>query len=233
MRGSGTSMSAAIVSGAVAAVLDAHPGLEPNGVKSLLTRTAYNLKGRDAGEGAGGLDLGKALDRADRAASNPRMPSDSDVDKSDLGPKSDDAAVWADFAQAWEDGDLPAAQAAWRQLSSESRVWASRAFAIAVVYGSADSAHFEARGWAARGWAARGWASEEWLARGWAARGWASEEWLARGWAARGWAARGWAARGWAARGWAAEDWEARGWAARGWAAEDSGSPRLGRPWLG
>ncbi len=215
MRGSGTSMSAAIVSGAVAAVLDTNPRLEPNGVKSLLTSTAYNLKGKDAGEGAGGLDLDKALTAAGSALTNPTLDK-RESSTSDLGPIGADADRWADFAEAWEAGDYQAAQSAWRQLTSATRAWASRAFAMAVVFGSVDSAEFEARGWAARGWAARGWA-----ARGWAARGWASEEWLARGWAARGWAARGWAARGWAARGWAAEDWEARGWAARGWAAED------------
>ncbi len=222
MRGSGTSMSAAVVSGAVAAVLDANPRLAPNGVKALLTRTAYNLKGRDAGEGAGGLDLAAAVSAAPKAPAKPQLSSDP-KDTGEWGPRERDADAWEAFAAAWESGDFDAAQAAWDKLGARTQVWGARMFALAVVYGSFDSADFEARGWAARGWAARGWAargwaSEEWLARGWAARGWAARGWAARGWAARGWAADDWSARGWAADDWAADDWSARGWAARGWA---------------
>ena len=226
MRGSGTSMSAAVVTGAVAAVLGANPRLEPNGVKALLKRSTYELTDSD-GAGKGALDLAEALKRAAKAPINP--PQGFDLpDLGDWAPVEADAEAWKVFADAWESGVFADVREAWAQLSPQTQAWASRIFAMAVVYGSLDSADLEARGWAARGWAARGWAargwaSDKWLARGWAARGWAARGWAARGWAARGWAlddwaARGWAARGWAARGWADEDWEARGWAARGWA---------------
>ena len=59
MRGTGTSMSAAVVSGAAAALLAAKSSLEPNGVKALLTGTAYPL--RSNGRRVGALDLGAAL----------------------------------------------------------------------------------------------------------------------------------------------------------------------------
>lgn len=235
-RGSGTSMSTAVASGAVADVLAVNPALSPDSVKQLLQDTTYknrNLKRAD-GAGSGALDLGAAL------AAAPTYPADVTAGSEDTGratsswgPKENDEAAFAAFAAAWIEGNQAAVTAAWNRLAPRTQVWAARIFAMAVVYGSMDSPELEARGWAARGWAARGWAargwaSDEWLARGWAARGWADLDWAARGWAARGWADEEWAARGWAegswsadewaARGWADFMWEARGWAARGWA---------------
>ena len=66
MPGSGTSMSAAVVSGAAAAVLGVNPKLSPNGVKRLLTKTAYSLTNSE-GAGKGALDLGAAVSAAPRA----------------------------------------------------------------------------------------------------------------------------------------------------------------------
>ncbi len=70
MRGTGTSMSAAVVSGAAAAVLSANKDLEPNGVKALLTATTYTLD-EMAGAGSGALDLGEAVDGGEVDAATP------------------------------------------------------------------------------------------------------------------------------------------------------------------
>lgn len=213
MRGSGTSMSAALVSGAAALVVATNPTLAPDDVKSLLVATAHTSPTLGRGAGAGELDVAAAVAAARSATPGASAGPAPDEHARGWAPLEDDAAAWAAFAAAWEAGDLEATTRAWNELSAQTQTWAARMFAMAVVAGSANDPYFDARGWAARGWAARGWA----------ARGWASDEWLARGWAARGWAARGWADEDWAARGWAEADWAARGWAdymwqARGWA---------------
>ncbi|MGK5630196.1 type VII secretion-associated serine protease mycosin [Streptomyces sp. URMC 123] len=62
-EGWGTSAAAAFVSGAVALVRSAHPGLAPAQIKSLLTRTARNAPagGRDDELGAGTVDPAAAI----------------------------------------------------------------------------------------------------------------------------------------------------------------------------
>jgi serine protease AprX len=231
MRGTGTSMAAAVVSGAAAAVLSANSNLKPNGVKALLTKTAYPLADND-GAGAGALDLGAAVAAA--AGTTDVNPDQvlPDGDAGDWGPSEDDAELWAAFAAAWEAGNFDDAKAAWEALSWQTQQWASRGWMLAVLAGSLgkDEAEFSGRSWAARSWAfdawlARSWAGRSWAARSWAARSWAADDWLARSWAARSWAARSWAARSWAARSWAArswadEEWAARSWAARSWATD-------------
>jgi serine protease AprX len=224
-RGSGTSMSAAVASGAVAALLAERSALTPDGVKSLLTSTAYRSPGladRDAA-GRGGLDLAAAL-RAEVADENAERsgperghplafaPVRGEHDEWD---DSDEAALDA-LARAWAEGGWDAAARAWADLSPAARAWAARAWAAAVVDAGGD--HWSARAWAARAWAARAWAGEEWLARAWSARAWADAEWLARAWSARAWSARAWSARAWSARAWSARAWSARAWSARGWA---------------
>ncbi len=82
MRLSGTSMSAAVVTGAVAAVLEAsrtnHPGtlLPPNAVKAILQYTAFTMPNYDTlTQGAGALNIGGALELA--AAIDPNVAAGS------------------------------------------------------------------------------------------------------------------------------------------------------------
>ncbi len=240
MRGTGTSMAAAVTSGAVAAVLSEKEALNPDGVKDLLTSTTYasrKLEPRD-GAGNGALDLAAAMAAAGHA--DPGAPGTT-PDDPDASPE--DTAAWKAFAAAWEaavsqDGeDVPdALMAAWRELSPLTRVWAARAWSMAVVLNSLDldeetfdarawsarawsAEEWLARAWSARAWSARAWSFEEWLARAWSARAWSDEEWLARAWSARAWSADDWAARAWSARAWSARAWSARAWSARAWSA--------------
>ncbi|HEX8346727.1 MAG TPA: S8 family serine peptidase, partial [Actinoplanes sp.] len=209
LRGSGTSMAAAVTSGVVADVLAVQPRLRPDAVKNLLTGTAYPSAGlsRAAGGGTGGLDAVRALASApDWRGNKAQQQYDSDT-----GTVARDAKRWAEFSKAVVDGDERGAERAWQKLTPASRDWAARAWA------QLDPA---ARAWAARAWAARAWAGAEdewaaraWAARAWAARAWASDDWAARAWADADWTARAWAGDDWAARAWAAERWSARAWA--------------------
>src|SRR4051812_32188502 len=64
-KGSGTSFSTAVTSGAVAALLAKRPALGPDEVKGVLTDSSYDakaLRDKDAA-GAGGLDLAAAYDK--------------------------------------------------------------------------------------------------------------------------------------------------------------------------
>ncbi len=202
LKGSGTSFSTAVASGAAAVLLQDRPGLSPDQIKTLVTRTAYDVSGKDRATGAGGLDLAAAL--------GARTPKDNPRDNGQAIPGS--ANAWAAFLQAVLDGDVTAAANAWAQLSPEARQWAARQWA------ELDPA---ARQWAARQWSARQWADgdEIWVARQWAARQWAARQWADSDWSARQWSARQWSARQWSGEAWTADDWSARQWSARQWSA--------------
>jgi serine protease AprX len=208
-RGSGTSMAAAVVSGAIAGLLTEAPDLQPDQVKLLLENSAYRAVGlqKKDGAGFGGVDLAAALE----VVSSGQAPSPKSPASTAPGPQ----AGWMALSDAVARGDREAAQRAWQALTPAARSWAARSWA------GLDTA---ARSWAARSWAARSWAdadttSEQWAARSWAARSWAGEAWVARSWADSEWLARSWAARSWAGDDWAARSWATNTWSARSWAA--------------
>jgi serine protease AprX len=243
-RGSGTSMSTAVVAGAAALVAAAHPGWGPDRIKAALTGTADPL-GQVNGSGAGVLDLGAAAGTGTVPAAN-----------ADLFPlRTVGRAGIPDAPEPLDGLD-------WRAGGADGLRWAPAGGLPGPTPGADDTDAWTAHpwlsgGWTAASWASKSWAAQQWLARAWAARRWAATglepagwaalqwswgglraaaldgpgsgggvDWLARSWAARSWAERAWdagdlAARSWAARSWAELAWEARSWAARSWAAVD------------
>lgn len=237
-RGSGTSFSTALTSGAAAALLDSRE-LSPDQVKSLLMSTAYDVAGDGAGEG--GLDAA-AADAAPRpAADRGRTPTHPGL------PRQWDALVQAFFdgdqvaaANSWS--ALPPAAKAWvarnwTSLSLEARNWTANSWSelgwVAGPDGTEDdwrariwaAQEWAARNWTARNWTARNWTAEEWAARNWTARNWTESDWAARNWTrnwtARNWTARNWTEDSWTARNWTARNWTAHNWTARNWSAVD------------
>ncbi|HET9655633.1 MAG TPA: S8 family peptidase [Kineosporiaceae bacterium] len=208
-RGSGTSMSTAVVSGAVADLLARAPQLAPDGVKALLTDTAYRADGLGdpTAAGAGGTDLAAALELSDHYGGG--TPGES------VEPAPDPPGRWLRLAEALRAGDLARAQKAWDALSPQARSWAARSWAAL----DPQTQEWVARSWVARSWASTGVSLQEWAARSWAARSWAGEDWAARSWAARSWADVQWLARSWAGEDWTARSWAARSWVARSWTA--------------
>ena len=153
--GSGTSFSAAVVSGAAAVLLGARPDLTAGQVDGLLHSTAYDVRGPQAGAGAGGVDLGAAL-TAPAAA-----PADGDLQsphRRGNGPAFD-ANAWA--ARQW-------AARQWAARQWAARQWAARQWA------SDD--------WSARQWSARQWSGSTWSGSTWSARQWSARQWSDTGW---------------------------------------------------
>jgi serine protease AprX len=211
-KGTGTSMAAAVTSGAVAVLLGHRPWLSPDDVKAVLMGSAYDLGSSGDSAGNGGLDLAAALTSPvpDNRGSQGARP--------DSGPWSSSAAAWATFASAWASHDLRRTQNAWAALPDDVRRWASQAWAISVVLGGgSDDLGLQARAWSAQSWPARSWSSIDWLARAWSARSWSTDHWAARAWSARAWSARSWSDSGWSAFAWSARSWSAAAWTARAW----------------
>ena len=244
-RGSGTSMSTAVVAGAAARVVAAHPGWGPDRVKAALTGTADPL---GPAAGAGALDLPAALGQVpDRVANGDLYPLRA------VGRPGAPPPVPSE----------PLDGLGWRSGGSDGLRWAPADGLPGPTAGATDTDAWTAHPWLSRrwtvdGWSAKSWAAQQWLARVWAARQWSAAglapaawavvqwswggvlaatlddgglggtglgglsgavDWVARSWAARSWAERAWGADDLAARSWAARSWAELAWAARSWAA--------------
>ena len=195
-RGSGTSMSAALVSGVVAALAEERPFATPDDFKGALVRSGYPIEGSRAP--AVDLVAADAIDptdwRQDHQTST-RGPDGRPMrtmpwnQRTSPAPSETWARAW------WADDDW--ARAWWAEMEW-ARAWWARAW------------------WADEEWARAWWADEEW-ARAW----WADEEWARAWWADEGWARAWWADEEWARAWWADTNWvqNEHTWVSTGWTA--------------
>ena len=100
-RGSGTSEAAAVVSGSVALLLQAHPELTPDQVKALLVGTANPVKGASVLDaGAGQIDLQAALATADKLSGS-KAAASVNVTQSFPASTGLDGVATADLSGSW------------------------------------------------------------------------------------------------------------------------------------
>jgi serine protease AprX len=177
-KGSGTSQAAAVVSGAVALLLEQRPSLTPDQVKALLRSTAAPMPTADAaGKGAGEISLA--------AARTTIAPTGTQSWARSTGTGSLELARGSQHVA--DDGV---------ELTGERDIlapWHAMKWAAASSTGTAwEGGRWNGTDWTGSCWCTSTWAGRAWTARGWSARGWSGDSWSARGWSARGWSGAGW-----------------------------------------
>lgn len=199
-RGSGTSESAAVVSGAVALMLEKKPTLTPDQVKAIFKSTAKFLPVADArGQGAGLLDLTKARDAAIPANSTQTWAPST-------GLGSIDAARGS---ERLEDGGVVLAGerdifgTPWDGPSWSGRSWSGTAW----TGGS----------WMGRSWSGSSWSGSTWLGVSWSGTSWSGTSWSGRSWSGRLWSGSSWSGAGWTGSSWSGRSWSGRSWSSSGW----------------
>ena len=178
--GSGTSFSTAITSGAVAMLLEAHPGYTPDQVKAaLLATTNPGPVGNPMVDGHGALNANGAVtaspDSLTQFGSTLTVPMGST-----LGLYS----TWA--------------QSSWNPLN----------WAIPPALGTPQTQTIDTSSW--NGWSWNGWSWNGWSWNGWSWNGWSwnAETWAGAAW--NGWSWNGWSWNGWSWNGWSwnSSGWE-------------------------
>jgi serine protease AprX len=201
IRGSGSSQAAAIVSGAVATLLDQHPELTPDQVKALLMQTSVPLPNADpVAQGAGLINMHRAREAkvstvADAVQTWPRSTGLGSLELARGSVVTEDEGVVLEGEQ--------------------------------TIFGDT----WDATTWAASSWDGTTWSGGEWSARTWSGDCWCGSSWSARTWSARTWSGSSWSARTWSGRTWSARTWSGSGWSAGAWGADDAPSALSAGSW--
>jgi serine protease AprX len=200
-KGSGSSQAAAIVSGAVALILQQHPDLTPDQVKRLLMATADPLpRGDPVAQGAGLINLHDARDAK--------------------------PAVWAQASQTWVRasglGSLQLARGT-LQVEDEGVILQGER----DIFGST----WDPQVWSADSWAGRTWSGGSWEGRSWSGDCWCGESWSGRTWSGRTWSDHSWSGRTWSGRTWSGRSWSGSGWSSGAWGSPDAPSGLSGASW--
>ena len=184
-RGSGTSESAAVVSGSVALLLQAYPTLTPDQVKYALTSSADPVKQADPiAAGAGTLNLTGALDTAGRltrttkAAAAQRATAIQAFSNS-TGQWSIDAARGGDVLVDADGIDLTG------EIDVQGTAWDAAAWWQATSTLSA---------WSGGQWLGVTWTGDDWLP---ATDGLSSHRWSSHRWSSHRWSSADWDSASW------------------------------------
>lgn len=186
-RGSGSSQAAAVVSGAVATILEQHPELTPDQVKALLMTTAVPLPNADpVAQGAGLINLHRAREAkiSTIGAAVQTWPRSSGMGSLQLARGS----VLTDDQGVVLQGEQTIFGDTW-----DGAVWASSSF--------------DGTSWQNGTWNGRSWSGDCWCGASWADKTWSGRSWSGMAWSGRSWSGRSWSGRSWSGNGWSAGDW--------------------------
>jgi len=200
-RGSGTSESAAIVSGAAALVLQKYPWLQPDQVKKYFATYADHLAGCDAaGQGAGEIQLGKMLTKT---------PS-SYLQKStnSIGLGSLDAARGQD--RLTMDGVV---------LSGEQDIFGNRFDSTVMAALEASGSSWTGGLWNGNSWSGNSWSGNSWSGSTWSGNSWTGNSWSSLSWSGNSWSGNSWSGNSWSGTSWSGNSWSGNSWSGGSWAA--------------
>jgi serine protease AprX len=208
-RGTGTSQSAAVVSGAAALLLEQRPELTPDQVKALLTGTARKLPSSEAkAQGNGLIDLAAAS-----------------------------AAVTPAAVQVWEratgTGSLDRARGSaiikhnGKELRGETdflgRKWDAQKFAK-VLKKAADGkgplkGELSASGltWSGLTWSGLTWSGLTWSGLTWSGLTWSGLTWSGLTWSGLTWSGLTWSGLTWSGLTWSGLTWSGLTWSSASW----------------
>jgi serine protease AprX len=207
-RGSGTSQSAAFVSGAAALLLEQRPELTPDQVKALLTSTADPLAGTDRRlQGAGVVDLDQAVRTPTPTSAVQTFPVSTGLGSLEAA-RGSIHVVDPDTGVALT-GEVDIFGRSWSGSSWSGRSWSGSSWSGGIWNGSSWSGS----SWSGSSWSGRSWSGSSWSGSSWSGRSWSGSSWSGRSWSGSSWSGSSWSGRSWSGSSWSGSSWSGDGWA--------------------
>jgi serine protease AprX len=224
-RGTGTSQAAAVVSGAAALIIQQRPGIDPDGLRALLMKTASPLPVEDPGQGAGLINLAAA-----KSAATPSAGAAGEQAKGgDPAPAPDDAPALPAPEQPPGSGSLELARGSSHLQSPDGeelvgeidifgvpwdgRTWAAGAHAAVNWSGGVwRDSQWSGDLWERSPWALSSWQGTIWSRNSWSGAPWARDSWSRNSWSNGSWHGEVWARNSWSGDSWARNSWSSHSW---------------------
>jgi len=199
MRGSGTSESAAITSGAAALILSKYPRATPDQVKRLLKSGAYDLPLQNSRQaGSGELRLGTVLSLP--------LPLYVQTIEPATGGGSLELARGLDHLT--RDGVV---------LKGEQDIF-GKAFSASAIGILEDAGHAWTGGtWNGSVWTGSSWSGNSWSGSSWSGNSWSGNSWSGSSWSGNSWSGNSWSGNSWSGSSWSGNSWSGNSWSGAGW----------------
>jgi serine protease AprX len=192
-RGTGTSQSAAVVSGAAALLLEQRPELTPDQVKALLTGSARQLPSADAiAQGSGLIDLS--------AASAAATPNAVQTWPRSTGTGSLDQARGTAIVKH-NGKELRGEQ------SFTGKKWNAGQFSQALRTAVASKTPLSGLSWSGLSWSGLSWSGLSWSGLSWSGLSWSGLSWSGLSWSGLSWSGLSWSGLSWSGLSWSGISW--------------------------
>jgi serine protease AprX len=179
-KGSGTSQSAAVVSGAASLLLSQRPGLSPDQVKDILRRSAKDVPGASVdAQGAGSMDLTAAYGTGSKWVASAKVHAGGgslDRARGKFKVKMNGVTLEGERDIFGERADTDQLDDPGSNFSGAT--WASGSWKGSPLLGAT---------WAGSSWAGATWAGSSWAGATWAGSSWAEAEWANALWSSARW----------------------------------------------
>ena len=198
-KGSGTSQAAAVVSGAVALMLDHRPELTPDEVKALLVNTADPTA--NTGSPCGRkrmLDLRGILANEAPATVQVHTPA--------TGLGSIEAARGSNHV-----GDNGVV------LSGEQDIFGNHWDGASWSMASAAGASWSGGVWNGASWSGASWSGASWSGASWSGLSWSGASWSGASWSSKSWSGASWSGLSWSGASWSSGSWSGASWSGGSW----------------
>jgi serine protease AprX len=202
-RGTGTSQSAAVVSGAAALLLEQRPELMPDQVKALLMGSARQLPSADAkAQGSGLIDLA--------AASAAATPTAVQTWERSTGTGSLEMSRGNTHVQ--HNG---------KELRGETdftgKKWSPGQFAKALRQAAAGKGPLPGMSTNGLSWSGLSWSGLSWSGLSWSGLSWSGLSWSGLSWSGLSWSGLSWSGLSWSGLSWSGLSWSGLSWSGISW----------------
>jgi serine protease AprX len=217
--GSGTSQAAAVVTGAVALVLDQRPELNPDQVKQLLVHNSalWLDNASSMCQGGGALDLGTAL-----TAGTPTASSADQTYEPSEGGGSLEAARGSDHVYdngVALEGEIDIMGNPWDGYNCTSTTTGKGQNKVTTV--TCDSlwngGDFNGASWSGASWSGASWSGASWSGASWSGASWSGASWSSKDWSGASWSGASWSGASWSGASWSGASWSGSSWSGLSW----------------
>ncbi len=200
MRGSGTSESAAIASGAAALILDKFPNATPDQVKRLLKSGAYDMPlcSKTGACGSGELRLTNILSAP--------LPIYVQTIAPATGGGSLEQARGSDHLT--RDGVV---------LEGEHDIFGKPFNSPAMAVLEAARSAWSGGTWNGSSWSGSSWSGSSWSGSSWSGSSWSGSSWSGSSWSGSSWSGSSWSGSSWSGSSWSGSSWSGSSWSTAGW----------------
>ncbi|HET7310485.1 MAG TPA: S8 family serine peptidase [Mycobacteriales bacterium] len=198
-KGSGTSQATAVVSGAVALLLQQHPSYTPDQVKAALMASAEPLPQAGSQDRGAGLLNVFAASTTLVGSSTQTWPASSGLGTLEgargtdhVGDNGTDLTGEMDiFGKAWN-------ASTWAAASASYKAWNGGVWNGSTWTGSC---------WCGSSWTNSTWSNSTWSGSDWANSTWSSHTWSGESWSNSTWSGSGWVSHTWSSHTWSGSSW--------------------------